>query len=150
MDVEVVLTANDPHLGQRGEIVKVPRGYAMNFLLPQHKALLATPQSVKAFKDEKARRAKQDAEALSTARELSKKIQSLSITIEASVGEGDKLYGAITSSHILQELVKLGITIDKKDIHLTDPIKRLGEHMVELKLHSQVSAPLKVSVTRQK
>ena len=149
MDIQVVLTENDPKLGKRGQVLKVSSGYAHNFLLPNKKALIATPANLKSFEEQKVREAKDEAACLAAAGETAKKISAVSLKIGVLAGEGDKLYGAVTSQDILQALAAQGITVDKKDLHLPEPIKKLGEHQIPLKLHKQVTAQLKLSVVKK-
>ena len=104
MNIEVVLTENDPKLGKRGEVVKVSSGYAQNFLFPHKKAKPATPENLKSFEQQKAREAREEAAKLEKARQFASKINALSVTIEVLVGEGEKLYGAVTSQDISEAI----------------------------------------------
>lgn len=149
MDIEVVLTQDDVKLGRRGQVVKVSRGYAHNFLFPYQKAKRATSSNLKSFQAENERHVKQTADARAQAETLAKKIGAVSLTVEVLVGEGEKLYGAITSQELQQSLSKQGITIDKKDIHLESPIKKLGAYQVAIKLHPEVGAQLKLWVVKK-
>jgi large subunit ribosomal protein L9 len=150
MNIEVVLTENDPKLGQRGKVIKVSSGYAYNFLIPNKKAKLATASNLKSFDEEKARRSREEAEARSRAQELSKKIEALSLTLEMLAGEGEKLFGAVTTQDIQQALLSQGITLDKKSVHLEEPIKQLGAYTVMVKLHPEFQAKLKLWVVKKK
>ena len=150
MDIEVVLTETDPKLGRRGQVVKVSSGYAQNFLIPHQKAMLATPANLKNFEAEKAQRLKQLAQAKAQAVALAKKISSVSLTLEVLVGESEKLFGAVTAQDIQQGLLGQGITIDKKDIQLEEPIKMLGAYTVPVKLHSEIHAQIKLWVVKKK
>ncbi len=150
MDIEVVLTEDDVKLGRRGQVVKVSPGYAHNFLFPHQKAKRATSSNLKSFQVENERHLKQTADARAQAEALAKKIEAVSVTVEMLVGENEKLYGAITSQELQQNLSKQGITIDKKDIHLESPIKKLGAYQVAIKLHPEISARLKLWVVKKK
>ena len=150
MNVEVVLIEDNPKLGKRGEVVKVSPGFAHNFLIPNQKATRVTPALLKVFEAEKAKRAKQDLATRSLAETLAKKINETSLTLDVLVGEGEKLYGAITSQDIQHGLEKLGVSVDKKDIHLEEPIHKLGAYQVSIKLRSNVSATLKLWVVKKK
>ena len=150
MDIQVVLTQDDPKLGKRGQVIKVSSGYAQNYLIPHQKAKLATPSALKSFQEEQARHARQEAENLAQARELAKKISGTSLNIEMLVGEGEKLYGAVTNQDIHEALFKQGVTVDRKDIHLEEPIKKLGAYEVSIKLHPEVSTKLKLWVLKKK
>lgn len=150
MKLEVVLTQDDLKLGKRGEVVKVSPGYAHNFLLPNLKAKLATPSNLKSFKEENERQSKEALNRRATAEALAKKIDTASVTIEVLVGDGEKLYGAITSQDIQQALSHQGVLVDKKDIHLESPIKQLGTYEVAVKLYPEVAAKLKLWVIKKK
>lgn len=150
MDIEIVLTENDPKLGQRGQVIKVSSGYAHNFLLPNKKAKLATPSNIKSFEAEKARQAKEEAEAKARADELAKKIAAVSLTLEMLAGDGDKLFGAVTAQDIQQGLMSLGIAVDRKGIHLEEPIKKIGAVEVTVKLSPQIQTKLKLWIVKKK
>ena len=150
MDIEVVLTQDDTKLGRRGQVVKVSRGFAHNFLFPHQKAQLATSSNLKSFQAENERHLKQASEHRDEAEAMAKKIEAASVTVEMLVGEGEKLYGAVTSQEIQQCLLNQGIAIDRKDIHLESPIKQLGSYRVAVKLHPEVSAKFKLLVVKKK
>ncbi len=150
MDVQVVLTQDDPKLGRRGDVVKVSRGHADNFLIPQKKAKLALPENVKVFQNERTRRAKEEAENLTRAKEAAAKLEKLSFVIEVLVGEGDKLYGAVTSQEVQKAIFDQGLSVERKHIHLEEPIRKLGDHPVAIKLHPQVDVKLKFRVVKKK
>lgn len=150
MSIEVILTADDPKLGKRGEVVKVPPGFAQNFLVPHGKAVIATPAALKAVREEKENKLRAEAEALARAKELGEKLKALFLTIEAPTGEGDKLYGSVTSQSIQEALAKKGYKLDRKEIHLEEPIKRLGAYEVEVKLHPTVQVNLRISIMGKK
>lgn len=149
MNIEVVLMDNDPKLGKRGQIIKVSSGYAQNYLFPNRKALLATPENLKNFEAQKAKESRLQAESLATARVAAVRIEKVAITIPMLTGEGDKLYGAVTSQDIQAALREQGISIERKDIHLDESIRKLGTHAVSLKLHPEVTAELKVTVLKK-
>ena len=150
MNIEVVLTENDPKLGKRGQVVKVSSGYAQNFLFPHKKAKPATPANLKGFEEQKAREAKEEAAAIQKARTLAEKISSASVTVEVLTGDGEKLYGAVTTQDIVETLSKQGIVLEKKDIHLEEPIKKLGAFQIPVKLHREVTVALKLWVVKKK
>jgi large subunit ribosomal protein L9 len=131
-----------------GDVVQVADGYGRNFLIPQGKALPATSPSVKKFDHQKqmlkqkAEKEKKDAE------KLAKKLEGISCTISMAAGEGDKLFGAVTSQDIEAALKNEGVTIDRKKIILEEPIKTLGIYTVPIKLHLGIIANLKVWVVK--
>lgn len=150
MDVQVVLTQDDPKLGKRGEVVKVAPGHAYNFLIPHAKAKLATPSNLKTFEAEKKKSVQTEAEIRTRAEELAKKINELSVTLEVQAGEGEKMYGSVTGADIQQALRSRAIAVGKKEIHLEQPIHKLGTFQVPIKLHREVSATLKLSIVKKK
>ncbi len=150
MDIEVVLTESDPKLGQRGQVIKVSAGYAHNFLIPHKKAKLATLSNLKSFEEEKARHDKVQSQAKAHAEQLAAKISALSLTLEVLVGEAEKLFGAVTAQDIQQGLLKQGIAVEKKDIQLEEPIKKLGAYILPVKIHPEVHAQLKLWVVKKK
>ncbi len=150
MNIEVVLLQDDAKLGKRGDVVKVSTGFAQNFLFPHQKAVAATPGNLKSFVQERERREKESAERLARAREIAQKLNDMSLTMEVSAGDGDKLYGAVNSQDIVEKLLSKNIRIERKDIHLEEPMRKLGDYQVPVKLHPQVSAKLKVTVVKKK
>jgi large subunit ribosomal protein L9 len=145
---EVILTANIPSLGAEADIVKVRRGYARNFLLPQGKALEITSGSLRQINHLKAKRAEREAREMTAAEELASKINKLSPVFTLDAGETGKAFGSITSKDIHDRLVadlKLE-DLPKHAVALEKPIKESGEHIVPVKLHSDVSAKLKLTV----
>ena len=150
MNIEVVLTQDDPKLGKRGEVVKVSSGFANNFLIPNHKAKLATPANLKSFLDEKSKNSREEAERKARAEVAASKINQTSLTIEVLTGEGEKLYGAVTTQDITVALAQQNITLDKKDIHLEEPIKKLGAYQIDVKMHPTVTAKLKLWIVKKK
>ena|SRR3989338_3926281 len=150
MEIKVVLTQTDAKLGQRGQVVKVSPGFAYNFLIPQKKAVLVTPAVLKNLEAEKNKAAKETAELQSRREALAGKISQTTLTVEMLTGDGEKLYGAVTSQEIQTALSAQGIVLDKKEIHLEEPIKKLGVYTVPVKLHPQTEALLKVWVVKKK
>ena len=149
MDIEVVLTESDPKLGKRGQVIKVSSGFAQNFLFPHHKAKLATPANLRLFEQEKVRASKEEAERLSLAKELAARAASVRLRLEVSTGEGDKLFGSVTSQDIAEGLAKEGISVDRKKIHLEEPLKKLGSYDIPLRLHPEVHSVLKVELVKK-
>lgn len=148
-NVEVVLREDLPNVGDSGEVVRVKPGYARNFLIPRGLAAMATKGNVKQIEHEKrvaqARAAKQREQA----KEISKKLEEVRVTLKAQVGEEQKLYGSITSRDIEEGLAKLGFKIDRRKILLGEPIKELGSRKVPLKIAAGVDAEILVEVIPQ-
>lgn len=146
---EVILTEKIASLGAEADIVKVKRGYARNFLVPQGKALEVTTATLKRLNGLKAKRAAREAQEQNEADELSRRIAKLKITMELETGETGKAFGSITATDIADRLKKeLGakVEIDRHWIHLEKPIKETGEHEILVKLHADVTAKLSISV----
>ncbi len=145
---EVILTANIPSLGAEADIVKVRRGYARNFLLPQGKALEITSGSLRQINHLKAKRAEREAREMTAAEELASKINKLAPVFTLDAGETGKAFGSVTAKDIHDRLVadlKLE-DLPKHAVVLEKPLKESGEHTVAVKLHADVSAKLKLVV----
>ena len=150
MNVEVVLTENDPSLGKRGDVVKVSSGYANNFLIPGKKAVAVTPAILKKFEAEKAKHAQDEAESLAQARKTAMDLERASLEIRVLTGESDKLYGAVTAHEIQEALAaQSGLRLEKKHLQLAEPIRKLGSYEVGVRLHPEVKTKLKVIVSKK-
>lgn len=148
--MQVLLLQNVQGVGNAGEVKKVADGYARNFLLPHKLAVLATGGAVKQSEAIKAAVVKREAKTKSDAEELAKIIGKVTLTFRAKAGEGDRLFGSITSGDIVDALAREnGITVDKRRIDLESPIKDLGSHRVPIKLHPEVTASVAVLVERE-
>ncbi len=147
--INVVLTEDLANLGKTGELVRVRPGYARNYLIPRGLAIGATAENVARIEHEKkvaeARNAKQKAEA----EQLSQKLANVKVTIERSVGEGDRLYGAVTSRDIEEALAAQGFVVDRRRIAL-EPIKALGQHTATVRLATSISATIAINVVAKK
>ncbi len=138
---EIILTENIPGLGAEADVVKVRRGYARNYLLPQGKAYEVTKQSMRQLDNLKAKRAAREAAELNEAEELSRRIGKLRVTFTLETGETGKAFGSITAQDLVKRLKnELGNEIDRHRIVLEHPIKSTGEHEVPIKLHHDVIA----------
>lgn len=144
----VILQKDLKGTGKAGDVVKVSDGYARNMLIPRGIAKEATEGNIKNLEKQKALAAEKKAEQKAAAQATAEKIGSLTVTIQSKGGEGGRLFGSITSKDIADALVdQHGIKIDKKKIDLGGPIKQTGDFMVPIKLYSDVTANLKVTVT---
>jgi len=133
-------------LGYCGDEVKVRDGYGRNYLIPQGKAILATPKNVKQFNHQKMIVQGKVKKIVNSATELAEKIGKVNCTIKKKVGEQGKLFGSVTTQEIMGVLRRNGIEVDKRKIQPSEPIKSLGDFHVPIKLHTQVVAEIKVSV----
>jgi large subunit ribosomal protein L9 len=145
----VILKENVENLGRIGEVVKVAGGYARNFLIPKKLVAPASATNVAAVEHQKAMLNKKRLAEKATAEEQVKKIQSFTCNISRKTGEKDKLFGSVTTSDIAEALKAGGIHVEKRSIHMKDPIKALGVHTVEIKLLPEVTANLKVWVIKE-
>lgn len=137
--------------GKKGEVKNVADGYAQNFLLKQNLAIEATNANVATLQGQKKKEEKNAAEDLKQAQDLKGTLENLTVELKAKSGEGGRLFGSITSKQIADELKKShGIKLDKRKIDLPDAIRALGYTNVPVKLHTEVSAVLKVHVTEEK
>jgi len=138
---EIILTENIPGLGAEADVVKVRRGYARNYLLPQGKAFEVTPASLRQLDALKAKRAAREAAELNAAEDLSRRIGKARITFTLETGETGKAFGSITAQDIVKRLKnEIGADIDRHRVVLEHPIKTTGEHEVQIKLHHDVTA----------
>jgi large subunit ribosomal protein L9 len=147
--MEVILREEIEKLGRRGDVVKVASGYARNFLLPQRLAVAATESNKKIVEQEKQAHLRRDAKEISDAQDLAKMMGSVVITIAQKAGENDHLFGSVTAGDIAVALEKQGYNIERRKIHLDEPIKQLGEYKVAVKLHREVSLEIPVNVVKE-
>ena len=144
--MKVILRQDVDNLGQMGSIVNVKPGYARNYLIPRELAYHATPNALRIFEQEKKQFEKIRAFEKADAEKIAAQITDLQISIPMKVGEEGRLYGSVTSQMIAQELELRGYEIDKRQIIIEDAIKTLGVFDVKVKLHSEITANLKIWV----
>lgn len=144
---KVLLREDVDDLGARGEIVRVRAGYARNYLLPRNLAVEATAGNVKGIDAERAALLKKEAKERSTAEAQSQQIGALVLEFKRKAGEQGALYGSVTSMDVAEALKDKGYEIDRHRIHLREPLKRLGDYTVPVRLHREVSIDLKVKVS---
>ena len=145
----ILLREDIDDLGARGEIVRVRAGYARNYLLPRKLAVEATTSNVKQIEQERAALLKREAKERATAEGQSEQMRSLVLEFKRKAGEQGALYGSVTSMDIAEALHERGYEIDRHRIHLREPIKRLGEVTVPLRLHREVTVDLHVNVVAE-
>jgi len=145
--IDVILTSNIVGLGAESDQVKVAAGYARNYLFPRGLAIPLTAANKRRLEVLRQRRAEREAQELNTMLELAKSLQKLVCVIKVKTGEDGKMFGAVTTGMIADELKnQFDIAIDKKKIHLDQPIRALGEYEIELHLHPDVKGKLKLRV----
>jgi large subunit ribosomal protein L9 len=147
--MEVILREHVEHLGRRGDVVKVTPGYARNYLLPRKLALAVNDNNKRQIEREKKLAEARDMEEKAAAEAVAARLAALDIDIARRVGENNTLYGSVTSADIAQALHAKGFEIDKRKITLADPLKALGETVVPVKIHRDVTAQVKVRVVAE-
>ena len=147
--MEVILRDHIEKLGRRGEIVKVADGYARNYLLPRKLALPATDANKKWVERERKLAEARDQEERTAAEAIAARLVALELVITRKTGEHDQLYGSVTNADIADALAAKGFEIDRRKILLPDPLKTLGETTVPVKLHREVTAPVRVVVAKE-
>jgi large subunit ribosomal protein L9 len=144
--MEVILKEDINKLGHRGDVVKVADGYGRNYLLPGKLAMEATPANKAVIEQMKAAAIRRSASEKGGAEELAAKLNELVLNFERKTGENDHLFGSVTSSDIAHELEAQGYKVDRRKIHLENPLRTVGEFHVPIKLHREVSAHLQVNI----
>jgi len=144
--MEVILREHVDNLGRRGEVVKVADGYARNYLLPRKLALLATEGNKKQIERERRKFDAKEAEEKGVAGAMAERLASVEIEIARKVGETEALYGSVTTSDIAAALSAKGFEVDRRKVQLQEPIKKLGEYDIPVKLHRDVTTKIKVRV----
>ena len=147
--MQVILLEDVSSLGKAGDLVKVSDGYGRNYLIPKKKAILATEKSVRVLDHQKRMVQHRMARVKKDVQKIAEEIENLSCTFTRAVGESGKLFGSVTSMDIEAYLKDNGIEVDRKKIHLEEPIKSVGKFTVPVKLHPDVSAELKVWVVQE-
>ena len=147
--MEVILREHVDNLGRRGDVVKVAEGYARNYLLPRKLALAVTEANKRQIDRERKIVDAREAEEKAEAEALAQRITQLDIEIARRVGENQTLYGSVTSADISQALQVKGFDIEKRKIQLPEPLKALGESVVPVKVHRDVTAQVRVKVVAE-
>ena len=144
--MKVILTDEIRGLGTRGDVVTVKDGYARNYLIPKNLAREATTSNLKSIEQERKKWALLAQQEKDVAQKAAASVQGVKVTIAKRVGEHGNLFGSVTANDIADALVARGIEVDKRRIELAHPIKTLGTHDVDVRLHREVSAHIKVEV----
>jgi large subunit ribosomal protein L9 len=147
--MQIILRHAIENLGKPGDVVTVSPGYARNYLLPRGFAYEATPGNLKRISQERARLEAAENERRDAAQQLANKLEQVSLTFSARVGEEGKLFGSVTSADIQAQLETQGFHLEKRQIDLHDPIKTLGVFQVPIRLHADVKPEIKVWVIKQ-
>ncbi len=148
--MEVILLEDVKTLGKKGQVIKVNEGYARNCLLKKNLAIEATTVNLNNLKLKNANYEKQAKERLEEAKKLAEILKEASVTLSIKIGAGGKTFGSISGKEIAQAIKEqLKLDIDKKKLHIVEPIKSLGTHIVKVKIHPEVTGELAVKVTEE-
>ena len=147
--MEVILRQAVEKLGHTGDVVNVSNGYARNYLLPRGVAYVATEGNKRRIEQERQRLEAAEESRRAGARDLAEKLEQVSLTFSARVGEEGKLFGSVTAADIAAQLEAQGFHIEKRQVDLHDPIKALGVYRVPVKLHADVKPEIRVWVIKQ-
>lgn len=147
--LQVVLQSDVDNVGKSGELVKVRPGYARNFLIPRSLAVPATEGAINRINHEKAVAIAKAEKNKKEMQGVASQIEALKLTIARPVGEDDKLFGSVTAKDIENEAKKAGVALDRKKLHLAEPLKAIGTFEIPVKLMPGVTATLKVEVTKK-
>jgi large subunit ribosomal protein L9 len=147
--MEVILREHVDNLGRRGEVVKVADGYARNYLLPRKLALLATEGNRKHIERERTKLDAKEADEKKVVEAIGERLAAVEVVIARRVGETDALYGSVTSADIVEALNAKGFDIDKRQLQLPEPLKKIGDVKVPIKLHREVTVSITVRVVAE-
>ena len=147
--MKVILLKDIESLGSAGEVVEVKNGYGRNFLIPRNEALIASAANMAQFESRRKQQETLAERDRRVAEALAKKLEAESITAQVKVGEEDRLFGSVTAQHIAELLDEKGYEIDRRAIHLEDPIRELGVYNVEVRLHPEVATAVKLWVVKE-
>jgi len=145
--VKVILCESVHGLGDAGDLVGVKVGYARNYLLPQGKALLATESKVRELEHHKRVVLEKAARDLNDLKALRDRLESVALEVTARVGEEGKLFGSVTTAHIAELLAEKGYTVDRRKIHLSEPLREIGEHVVPIRLQRDLIAEVALTIS---
>lgn len=147
--MEVILKEEIEKLGNRGSLVKVADGYARNYLLPKKLAVAATESNRKIVEQQRESWLRKEAKQKGDAEDLAKLLSGVTLTFKHRVGENDHLFGSVTAKDVADALEKQNFHIDRRKVHLEEPIKTLGDHKVQIRLHREVSTEIAVIVEKE-
>ncbi len=147
--MEIILKEDVLNLGHQGDVVKVADGYGRNYLLPRKLAIQATSANKAVIEQMKAASVRRSAKLKGEAELLLQQLENVALSFTRKTGDNDHLFGSVTAADITQALEAQGFQIDRKKVHLAEPLKALGEFHVPVRLHREVTAHLKVTVSRE-
>ena len=147
--MKVILLKDIETLGSAGEVVEVKNGYGRNFLIPRNEALVASAANMAQFESRRKQQETLAERDRRVAEALAKKLEAESITAQVKVGEEDRLFGSVTAQNVAELLDEKGYEVDRRAIHLEDPIRELGVYNIEVRLHPEVAAAVKLWVVKE-
>lgn len=147
--MKVILKEDIDRLGKSGDIVEVSDGYARNYLIPRNKAFEASKSSMAVYQEERKQKILRENKTRRTAEILAKELEKVSFTAVVPVGEDDRIFGSVTSQTIANLLQEKGFNVDRKKIILDEPIRALGIYQINVKLHPEIEAKVKVWVVKE-
>jgi large subunit ribosomal protein L9 len=146
MSIEVILREHVEHLGSRGEVVRVAEGYARNYLFPRNLALAVTEANRRRIERDRVKAEAKEREEREIAQAMLTRLETLELSIARRVGENETLYGSVTTADIAEALAARDFPVDRRKVQLSEPLKTLGEHVVPVKLHREVTAQVKLRI----
>lgn len=147
--MEVILREDVDKLGVRGQVVKVASGYARNFLLPRKLAVAANEANKKIVEQERQAHLRREAKEKAAAQDLANMMAGVTVVLAQKAGEQEQLFGSVTAKDIAEALERQDYHIDRRKIHLDDPIRQLGQYQVPIRLHRDVTVEITVQVVRE-
>ena len=147
--MKIILTKDLDNLGKAGALVEVKTGYGRNYLLPRQLAVLATAKNVRQLDHAKSGILARASKEKANMDAMGKRLSALELKFTRKVGDQNKLFGSVTSKDVHEQLAAQGYQVERRQIHLPEPLKEIGSHEVEVKLHSEVSARIKVSIAAE-
>jgi large subunit ribosomal protein L9 len=147
--MQVILKQHIENIGQAGDLINVAPGFARNYLLPKNLAILANAKDIKQLEHQKRLKQAIKEKHLRDCEKMARTLEGLSLTIIRKAGENDRLFGSVTTIDIAEALTNEGVTIERKRMHLEEPIKALGIYTIPIRLHQEVTANLKVWVVKE-
>jgi large subunit ribosomal protein L9 len=149
MPMKVILREDVPNLGKSGDLVSVKPGFGRNYLLPRKLAVLANESNVRQLEHDREVISARQAKLRGAAQTQAQKLEAVVVHIRRKVGDQDKLFGSVTSLDIAEGLAAQGLKVDRRAIHLAEPIKTTGKHAVEIRLHREVTSTIHVEVSAE-
>lgn len=144
--MKIILMDDVPALGRRGEVREVADGYARNYLVPKKLAIQATPSNLKGVEQIREGQERQAQKAKREAELLASRTQAIALTFPRQAGEEGRLFGSVTAQDIVRGLATEGIRVEKRQVHLGEPLKTLGEHRVPIRLHAEITGEVRIHI----